>query len=90
MLCQTTADSTPPCQPARRPTMKMVINLAGQPPLPDCLGDHVGGSEGGGEQAEDVGAMAPVQQRVPVEIRRVNIHLVTHAEQMPGHRLALA
>lgn len=72
------------------PTVKMVIDLAGQQPLPSCLGDHLGGNKGGGEEAEDVGAMAPVQQCVPVEKRRMNIHLITHAEQMPGHLLVLA
>lgn len=68
----------------------MVINLAGQQPLPSSLGDHLSGSEGGGEQAEDVGAMAPVQQRVAMEKCGMNVHLITHAEQMPGHRSALA
>lgn len=74
----------------RNPTVKMVIDLAGQQPLPSGLGDHLGGNKGGGEEAEDVGAMAPVQQRVPVEEGGMNIHLITHAEQMPGHPLVPA
>lgn len=74
----------------RHPTLKMVINLAGQQPSPSSLGDHVSGSKGGGKQAEDVGAMAPVQQCVAMEKYRMNVHLITHAEQMPGYRLVLA
>lgn len=68
----------------------MVINLAGQQPLSSCCRDHLSCSEGGGEQAEDVGAVATVQQCIPMEKGRVNVHLVTHAKQMPGYCTVLA
>lgn len=74
----------------RHPTLKMVINLAGQQPSPSSIRDHVSGSKGGREQAEDVGAMAPVQQCVAMEKCRMNVHLITHANQMPGYRFAQA
>lgn len=74
----------------RSPTLQVVIDLAGQQPLSRCFRDHVGGSERGWEKAEDVGAVAAVQQCIPMEEGRVNVYLVTHAKQMPGHSTVLA
>lgn len=68
----------------------MVINLAGQQPLSRCFRDHLSCSKRGGEQAEDVGAVAAIQQCIPMEKGRMNVYLVTHAKQMPGYRAVLA
>jgi len=74
----------------RCPTLQVVVDLARQQPLSRGLRDHLSRRKCGREEAEDVGAVAAVQQRVPVEKGRVNVHLVTHAEQMPGDGAVLA
>lgn len=74
----------------RCPTLQVVINLAGQQPLSSRFRDHLSGSKRGWEQAEDVGAVATVQQCIPVEKSRMDVHLVTHAKQMPGYGAVLA
>lgn len=63
----------------------MVINLAAQQPLPCSRGNHASCDKGGGEKADGVGAVAAVQQRVPLEEGRMDVLLVAHAKQMPGH-----
>lgn len=68
----------------------MVVNLAAQQPLAAGPRHHLSGDEGGGEEADGVGAVAAVQQRVPLEEDRVDVLLVAHAEQMPGHWSVLA
>lgn len=72
------------------PTLQVVINLAGQQPLPRLFWDHFGRGKRGWEQAEGVDAVATIKQSVPVEESRVNVHLVAHAEQMPGYWTVLA
>lgn len=68
----------------------MVINLAAQQPLPFRSRHHFSCNKASGEQAEGVGAVATVQQCIPMEKGRMNVNLVAHAKQMPGHRAVLA
>lgn len=68
----------------------MVVNLAAQQPLPVNPRHHLSCDKGSGEEADGVGAVAAVQQRVPLEEHRMNILLVAHPKQMPGHWSVLA
>lgn len=74
----------------RCPTLQVVINLARQQPLSVCLWDHLSCCKCGREQAEDVSAVTAVQQSIPMEKGRMNIYLITHANQMPGYCVVLA
>lgn len=68
----------------------MVINLAAQQPLPVGPRHHLSCDKGGWEEAHSIGAVVAVQQRVPLEEDRMNVLLVAHAKQMPGHWSILA
>ena len=61
----------------------MVIDLAGQNPVPWVVSDHLHVGEGGGEQADGVRVAALVGEDLPVEVGCVDIHLVAHPKQVP-------
>lgn len=68
-------------------TLYVIINLTAQHPFPNILCDHLWGHKRGWKEADDITSVAPVQDGVPVEISRVDIHLIPHSKHVPGHLL---
>lgn len=67
-------------------TLQVIADLAGYHPLPRVLHYHFCCEEGGWEQVHNIRPMPSADEGVAIEIDGVDVYLIPHSKQVPGHR----
>lgn len=64
----------------------MITNLASYHPLPRILDYHFCCQEGGWEQVDDISPVPSADKCVTIKIDGMDIYLIPHSIEVPGHR----
>jgi hypothetical protein len=64
----------------------MVTDLAGYHPFPRILNYHFCREEGSWEQVDNISPMPSADEGVTIKIDGMDVNLIPHSKQMPGHR----
>lgn len=67
-------------------TLQMVTDLAGYHPFPWILHYHLRGEEGGWEQVDNICPVPSGDEGVTIKIDGMDVYLIPHPKQVPGHR----
>ena len=66
-------------------TLEVITDLAGYHPLSRILNYHFYCQEGGWEQVDDISPMPSADEGIAIKIDGMDVYLIPHPKQVPGH-----
>lgn len=69
-------------------TLQVVTDLAGYHPFPRILHDHFCCEEGSWKQVDHICPVPSGDEGVAIEIDGMDVYLIPHPKQVPGHRFS--